>query len=68
MDKKGTVRLVFSVKEARQQLGLSRGLMYEALRSGQIPSIRIGRRILIPRVALEQLLDQVVVHKEHRER
>ncbi len=52
------VRLVLSVKEARGQLGLSRGLMYEALRTGQIPSIRIGRRILIPRVALERLLDE----------
>ena len=59
MDKKDTVRLVLSVKEARGQLGLSRGLMYEALRTGQIPSIRIGRRILIPRVALERLLDEV---------
>lgn len=58
MDKKDTVRLVLSVKEARGQLGLSRGLMYEALRTGQIPSIRIGRRILIPRVALERLLDE----------
>lgn len=68
MNKNGTGRLTLSVEEARQQLGLSKGLMYEALRSGQIPSIRIGRRILIPRVALEQLLDQVVVHKEHREK
>lgn len=66
MDTKGTVRLVLSVEEARQQLGLSRGLMYEALRSGQIPSIRIGRRILIPRVALERLLEEVGVHTECR--
>ena len=58
MDKEDTVRLVLSVKEARGQLGLSRGLMYEALRTGQIPSIRIGRRILIPRAALERLLDE----------
>ncbi len=50
--------LVLSVKEARRQLGLSRGLMYEALRSGQIPSIRIGRRILIPRAALKRMLDR----------
>ena len=57
MDKKDTVRLVLSVKEARGQLGLSRGLMYEALRTGQIPSIRIGRRILIPCAALDRLLE-----------
>jgi excisionase family DNA binding protein len=29
---------------------------YAAVRSGEIPSIRIGRRLLIPRVALDRLL------------
>lgn len=50
-------RLVLTVSEAAKQLGLSRGLMYEAVRTNQIPSIRIGRRILIPRAALQRLLD-----------
>jgi excisionase family DNA binding protein len=50
-------RSVLSVEEVRSQLGLSRSLMYDAVRSGQIPAIRIGRRILIPRTALEQLLN-----------
>lgn len=50
-------RLTLTPKEACKLLGLSRGLMYEAIRTGQIPSIRIGRRILIPRAALERLLE-----------
>jgi excisionase family DNA binding protein len=50
--------LVFSVGQAGELLGLSRGLMYEAVRSGQIPSIRIGRRILIPKAVLQRLLDE----------
>ena len=37
-------------------LGLSRGLTYEAIRQGEIPSIRIGRRIIIPRASLEAML------------
>ena len=49
-------RLTLSVEEAGKMLGLSRGLMYEAVRTGQIPSIRVGRRILIPRLALQRLL------------
>jgi len=49
-------RLTFTVEEAAKRLGLSRGLMYEAVRMGQVPSIRIGRRILIPRAALERML------------
>lgn len=50
-------RLVYSVAEAGKLLGLSRGLMYEGIRTGQIPSVKIGRRILIPRAALDRLLD-----------
>ena len=49
-------KLVLSVEEARKMLGLSRGLTYEAIRNGEIPSIRIGHRILIPKVALERML------------
>ena len=49
--------LVYSVADAGKRLGLSRGLMYEAIRTGQIPSIRIGRRILIPCAALDHLLE-----------
>jgi excisionase family DNA binding protein len=49
-------RLTFTVEEVAKRLGLSRGLTYEAVRTGQIPSVRIGRRILIPRAALERKL------------
>ncbi len=49
-------RLTLSVHEASNLLGLGRGSVYEAIRTGQIPSIRVGRRILIPRAALERLL------------
>ena len=49
-------RLTLTVEEARKQLGLSRGATYEAIRRGEIPSIRIGRRIIIPRVPLERML------------
>jgi excisionase family DNA binding protein len=50
--------LVYSVDEARKLLGISRGLMYEAIRTGQIPSIHFGRRILIPRASLKRLLEE----------
>ena len=62
MPLRGLERLVLSVEEARTLLGLSRGLMYEAIRRGEIPSLRIGRRLLIPRAALMRLLE-TGVHK-----
>jgi excisionase family DNA binding protein len=48
---------VFTVQEASKMLRLSRGATYEAIRHGQIPSIRVGRRILIPYMALMKLLE-----------
>lgn len=45
-----------SVEEAAIALGISRTCAYEAVARGEIPCIRIGRRILIPKVALEKLL------------
>ena len=56
MESKDSERLVLTIEEARKLLRISRGLMYQAVNSGEVPSIRIGRRILIPRVLLEQTL------------
>ena len=51
--------LAVNVEEARKRLGgVSRGLIYAAVRSGDLHSIRIGKRILIPIKSLERLMDQ----------
>ena len=50
-------RLTMTVEEAAVALGISRASAYEAVGRGEIPCIRIGRRILIPKVALERLLN-----------
>ncbi|MFC1847667.1 helix-turn-helix domain-containing protein [Chloroflexota bacterium] len=49
-------RLVLTVEQAAEILGISRPTAYEAIQTGEIPHIRIGRRILVPRAALEKLL------------
>ena len=51
-------RLTFTVEEAAQLLGISRGLAYEMARSGKLPVVRLGRRLLVSRGALERMLDQ----------
>jgi excisionase family DNA binding protein len=56
-DLQSTERLTLTVVEAGRKLGLSRMTAYVAAKNGQIPTIRIGRRILVPRAALERLLD-----------
>jgi len=49
-------RLTWTVEEAAIALGISRAFAYDAVRRGEIPAIKIGRRILVPRSALAQLL------------
>jgi len=50
------VKLTYSVSEAAQAIGLGRNSTYEAIARGEIPAVRIGKRILVPRIALEQML------------
>lgn len=45
-----------TVLEAAELLGIGRSSAYEAARTGQIPTVRIGKRILVPVAALERLL------------
>jgi excisionase family DNA binding protein len=49
-------RLVYTVEEAATLLGISRSFAYEAVQKGDIPSMRIGRRILVPKGAMERFL------------
>jgi len=50
-------KLTLSVEETSQLLGLSINSTYEAIRTGRIPSVRIGRRLLVPRLALDSMLE-----------
>jgi excisionase family DNA binding protein len=46
-----------SVEQAAALLGIGRQLAYQAVRDGEIPSIRIGKLIRVPRIRLELLLN-----------
>jgi len=50
-------RVVYTVPEAGRLLGLSRNGSHEAAKRGQIPTIRIGRRLLVPKVPFHRMLD-----------
>jgi len=47
---------VLTVAEARTFLRLSRNSIYAAISRNEIPHLRIGKRILLPKAALERLL------------
>src|SRR2546422_11112482 len=47
---------VLTIAETARRLRIGRNSAYEAARRGELPVVRIGRRLLVPRVALERLL------------
>ena len=51
-------RLTITVEEAAKQLGIGRQLAYDKVKTGEIPVLKIGRRLLVPRAALEKLLNE----------
>jgi excisionase family DNA binding protein len=49
-------RPTLTVPEAGKLLGLSRPSAYEAAARGEIPTLRIGRRLLVPTASLLRML------------
>jgi excisionase family DNA binding protein len=52
-----TAGLTMSVPEAGRLLGIGRDCAYEAAARGQIPTLRIGRLLRVPRAAFERMLE-----------
>ena len=51
-------RLCITVPEAAAMLGISRNFAYELVNRGELPSIKFGKRKLIPKIALEKKLEE----------
>jgi excisionase family DNA binding protein len=49
-------RLTFSVDQVARLLGISRSGAYDSIARGEIPSLNIGRRVLVPREPFMQLI------------
>ena len=49
-------KLAYSVPEVAEMLGISRASAYNYVRLGEIRSVTLGGRIVIPRHALDELL------------
>jgi excisionase family DNA binding protein len=50
-------KLTYTIDEVTRLLGISRPLAYAMARSGKLPTIRMGRRILVSRKAIERMLE-----------
>jgi excisionase family DNA binding protein len=49
-------RATITVEEAAELLGVARGTAYAAARAGQLPTIKLGRRVIVPTARLLALL------------
>lgn len=56
-------RLVYTVAEAGELLGISRAFAYELVARGELPVIRLGRRRLVPKVALLALVESEMAYR-----
>lgn len=54
-----------TVADAQTQLCLSRSRVYELIRSGELPSIKIGRSRRVLRASLEAFLKQLLEEQEN---
>lgn len=62
-------RLTLTIEEAGRALGIGRNSAFAAAHRGEIPIIKIGRRLLVPRAAFERMLAEVTaaVNQQPRE-
>ncbi|MFP5579959.1 MAG: helix-turn-helix domain-containing protein [Acidimicrobiia bacterium] len=49
--------LVLTVEQTAKVLGIGRSTAYDLVRAGDIPSLRLGRRLVIPAAAVADALD-----------
>lgn len=57
MTVKAPETLVYTVQEAGCLLGLTKNAAYLAAKRGDIPTIRIGKLIKVPKAALHAMID-----------
>ena len=50
-------KATYTVDEAAEILGVSRNSAYQAVHAGELPAVKIGKRLLVPRIAFEKMLD-----------
>lgn len=55
---------LLTIEELCKELGIGRSKAYQLLKDKQIPSGKIGRRILIRRSDMDQYIDRILNEKQ----
>ena len=64
MERVSTASEILTAKEAAALLRIGRSSMYRLLRDGELRSLRVGRKIVIPRRAIELYIGQELCYHE----
>lgn len=64
MNQATSEKLFYSVEESANIIGISRSVIYKMVKGGRFPCIQMGRRIMIPAVAINKLAE---INFEHNE-
>ena len=57
-------RLTLTIPEACHALGIGETMLRQMMRTGQLPILKIGRRVLIPRQAVEKLVAEACIGRD----
>lgn len=49
-----------SVSATAETLGVSDNLIYELVQRGELPSVRLGRRVMVPAIAIDALVERTM--------
>jgi excisionase family DNA binding protein len=55
-----TARQTYTVAEIGRMLGIGNNQAYEAVRRGDFPVLRVGKRLLVPKAAFDRLLEEAM--------
>lgn len=51
-------KMTYTVKEAAELLGVSKSFMYKMIQNNEIPVLKLGKRIIIPKTKFQQFINQ----------
>ena len=60
-------KLTVTVEEAGALLGIGRGLAYEMAKTGRLPVLRFGKRMVVPRRLLDDMLQTAINYQSVNE-
>ncbi len=60
-------KLTVTIEEAGALLGIGRGLAYEMAKTGRLPVLRFGKRMVVPRRLLDEMLETAINYQPANE-